>query len=123
MAMETAGFSGGEADELRRAMGHKRSRDRMAQIPAAGERHGRNGIERDRRRPALPHARRLRRLRLSRIARRQLRAARLRVGVREVPRAGDLCAAILNVQPMGFYSTEVLVNDARRHGVVVRPVR
>ena len=28
------------------------------------------------------------------------------------------CAAILNVQPMGFYSTEVLVNDARRHGVV-----
>ena len=30
MAMETAGFSGGEADELRRAMGHKRSRDRMA---------------------------------------------------------------------------------------------
>jgi error-prone DNA polymerase len=32
------------------------------------------------------------------------------------------CAAILNVQPMGFYSTEVLVNDARRHGVHVKPV-
>ena len=32
------------------------------------------------------------------------------------------CAAILNVQPMGFYSTEVLVNDARRHGVIVRPI-
>jgi error-prone DNA polymerase len=32
------------------------------------------------------------------------------------------CAAILNVQPMGFYSTEVLVNDARRHGVVVEPI-
>ena len=32
------------------------------------------------------------------------------------------CAAILNVQPMGFYSTEVLVNDARRHGVIVEPV-
>jgi error-prone DNA polymerase len=32
------------------------------------------------------------------------------------------CAAILNVQPMGFYSTEVLVNDARRHGVVVKPI-
>jgi error-prone DNA polymerase len=31
-------------------------------------------------------------------------------------------AAILNVQPMGFYSTEVLVNDARRHDVVVKPV-
>jgi error-prone DNA polymerase len=32
------------------------------------------------------------------------------------------CAAILNVQPMGFYATEVLVNDARRHGVVVKPI-
>jgi error-prone DNA polymerase len=32
------------------------------------------------------------------------------------------CAAILNVQPMGFYSTEVLVNDARRHGVTVLPI-
>jgi error-prone DNA polymerase len=32
------------------------------------------------------------------------------------------CAAILNVQPMGFYSTEVLVNDARRHGVTVKPI-
>jgi error-prone DNA polymerase len=31
-------------------------------------------------------------------------------------------AAILNVQPMGFYSTEVLVNDARRHDVIVKPV-
>jgi error-prone DNA polymerase len=31
-------------------------------------------------------------------------------------------AAILNVQPMGFYSTEVLVNDARRHGVKVKPI-
>jgi error-prone DNA polymerase len=31
-------------------------------------------------------------------------------------------AAILNVQPMGFYSTEVLVNDARRHDVCVKPV-
>jgi error-prone DNA polymerase len=31
-------------------------------------------------------------------------------------------AAILNVQPMGFYSTEVLVNDAKRHDVVVKPI-
>ena len=29
LAIEAAGFSGGEADELRRAMGHKRSRERM----------------------------------------------------------------------------------------------
>lgn len=31
-------------------------------------------------------------------------------------------AALLNSQPMGFYSPSVLVQDARRHGVDVRPV-
>ena len=31
-------------------------------------------------------------------------------------------AAILNSQPMGFYSPSVLVQDAQRHGVQVRPV-
>lgn len=30
-------------------------------------------------------------------------------------------AAMLNSQPMGFYSPSVLVQDARRHGVAVRP--
>jgi error-prone DNA polymerase len=31
-------------------------------------------------------------------------------------------AALLNSQPMGFYSPSTLVQDARRHGVAVRPV-
>lgn len=31
-------------------------------------------------------------------------------------------AALLNSQPMGFYSPSTLVQDARRHGVDVRPV-
>jgi error-prone DNA polymerase len=46
MAMTVAGFTGGEAEELRRAMGFKRSEKRMAEIEAklrAGM--GRNGIE------------------------------------------------------------------------------
>jgi error-prone DNA polymerase len=30
------------------------------------------------------------------------------------------CAALLNAQPMGFYSPQSLVDDARRHGVAVR---
>src|SRR5262249_40083207 len=30
------------------------------------------------------------------------------------------CAALLRAQPMGFYSPQSLVADARRHGVVVR---
>jgi error-prone DNA polymerase len=31
------------------------------------------------------------------------------------------CAALLNAQPMGFYSPQSLVQDARRHGIEVRP--
>jgi len=31
-------------------------------------------------------------------------------------------AALLNSQPMGFYSPSQLIQDARRHGVVVLPV-
>ena len=30
------------------------------------------------------------------------------------------CAALLNAQPMGFWSPHSLVRDARRHGVEVR---
>jgi error-prone DNA polymerase len=36
-------------------------------------------------------------------------------------RPAAFCAALLNSQPMGFYSPSQLVQDARRHGVEVRP--
>ena len=36
--------------------------------------------------------------------------------------APEFTAAILNAQPMGFYAPGTLVEDARRHGVVVMPV-
>src|SRR5205085_8212618 len=32
------------------------------------------------------------------------------------------CCALLNSQPLGFYSVSTLVQDAKRHGVEVRPV-
>ena len=79
MAMVVAGFSGGEAEDLRRAMGFKRSEKRMRQIEgqlrdrawpsAASRRGGRDDPEVDRV---------VRALRLPRVARRQLRAHRLR---------------------------------------------
>ncbi len=34
----------------------------------------------------------------------------------------EFLAALLNAQPMGFYSASQLVQDAKRHGVEVRPV-
>jgi error-prone DNA polymerase len=37
-------------------------------------------------------------------------------------RPAEFVASLLNNQPMGFYSPATLVQDARRHGVVFRPV-
>jgi error-prone DNA polymerase len=34
----------------------------------------------------------------------------------------QLVTGVINAQPMGFYPVEVLVNDAKRHGVAVLPV-
>jgi error-prone DNA polymerase len=123
LAIEAAGFSGGEADELRRAMGHKRSRERMQAMRAKlingmiG-----NGIE------ATAAAQLFHMLEgfadygfpeshAASFALLAYASAYLKCHLPVV-----FAAAILNVQPMGFYSTEVLVNDARRHGVAVNPI-
>ena len=37
-------------------------------------------------------------------------------------RPAEFLASLLNNQPMGFYSPATLVQDARRHGVKIRPV-
>ncbi|MDB5095253.1 MAG: hypothetical protein JWO85_3354, partial [Candidatus Eremiobacteraeota bacterium] len=123
MAMEAAGFSAGEADKLRRAMGHKRSRERMAEIyPRLVEGMISSGIAREAADQLFhmlegfadygfpeSHA----------ASFALLAYASAYVKCHE---PAIFCAAILNVQPMGFYSTEVLVNDARRHGVAVKPI-
>jgi len=123
MAMEAAGFSAGEADRLRRAMGHKRSRERMIELyPRLVDGMVHNGIPREDADKlyhmlegfadyGFPE---------SHAASFALLAyASAYVKCHE---PAIFCAAILNVQPMGFYSTEVLVNDARRHGVIVKPI-
>ncbi len=123
LAIEAAGFSGGEADELRRAMGHKRSREHMQAMRKklidgmVGNGIDANAAERlfhmlegfaDYGFPES-HA--------ASFALLAYASAYLKCHMPAV-----FAAAILNVQPMGFYSTEVLVNDARRHGVDVKPI-
>jgi error-prone DNA polymerase len=123
MAIEAAGFTPGQADQLRRAMGHKRSRKRMAEIyPRLVDGMVQNGIDRGAADQLFhmlegfadygfpeSHA----------ASFALLAYASAYVKCHE---PAIFCAAILNVQPMGFYSTEVLVNDARRHDVTVKPV-
>jgi error-prone DNA polymerase len=123
MAIEAAGFSPGEADTLRRAMGHKRSHERMRDIyPRLVEGMVSNGIERSAAEQLFhmlegfadygfpeSHA--------ASFALLAYASAYVKCHYPAI-----FAAAILNVQPMGFYSTEVLVNDAKRHGVVVKPI-
>ena len=121
MAIDVAGFTPAEADELRQAMGSKRSRVRMERLRArvyAGM--AERGIEGEVADEIF--------LKMSAFANygfpeshsvsfAYLVYASSWIKLHE-PAA--FCAALLNAQPMGFYSPHSLVQDARRHGVVVR---
>jgi error-prone DNA polymerase len=123
VAIALAGFSAGDADVLRRAMGHKRSRERMAAIcQRMLDGMATNGI-------ASADADRI----FNQIngfadyGFPESHAASFALLVYASAYlkhyyAPEFTAAILNAQPMGFYAPGTLVEDARRHGVEVRPV-
>lgn len=118
MAIDVAGFSPGEADELRQAMGSKRSRARMERLRErffAGM--AERGVTGD----------------IGEQIWNKL-AAFANYGFPEshsisfaylvyasswlkLHYPAAFCAALLRAQPMGFYSPHSLVQDARRHGV------
>jgi error-prone DNA polymerase len=123
IAMVAAGFTGGQADELRRAMGFKRSQERMKGIEAA-LRAGmtRNGIA-----PAAQdeivagiQSFALYGFPESHAASFALIAYASAYLKAHHP-AAFLCA-LLNNYPMGFYHPSTLIGDARRHGVVTLPI-
>src|SRR6266542_1981914 len=123
MAMICAGFSGGEAEELRRAFGFKRSEARMKEIEVK-LRHG------------MAHKG------LTNKAQDEIVQAITSFALYGFPEShaasfaliayasayfkchylAAFTAAILNNQPMGFYQPFTLVKDAQRHGLKVRPV-
>jgi error-prone DNA polymerase len=118
MAMVTAGFSGGQAEDLRRAFGFKRSERRMKQVEVKlREGMAQQGISGDVAEQIISsitafalygfpesHA--------ASFALLAYASAYLKV---HFPAA--FYAAILNNQPMGFYSPATLVKDAQRRGV------
>jgi len=122
VAIVAAGFTPGESDQLRRAMGHKRSRERMAAIcQKMLDGMAANGIAPDDAQRIFnqingfadygfpeSHA--------ASFALLVYASAYLKHHY-----APEFTAAILNAQPMGFYAPGTLVEDARRHGVEVRP--
>jgi error-prone DNA polymerase len=123
MAMIAAGFSGGEAEELRRAFGFKRSEMRMRDIEVklrAGME--RNGIP--------PEAQEQIVLSITSFALYgfpESHAASFALiayasAYLKCHYLAAFTAALLNNQPMGFYHPSTIVKDAQRHGLRVKPV-
>ena len=123
MAMVAAGFTGGQAEELRRAMGFKRSEKRMKQIEVQlREGMARNGITGETAERIITsitsfalygfpesHA--------ASFALLAYASAYLKVHYPAV-----FYTALLNNQPMGFYHPASLVKDAQRRGVRFHPI-
>ena len=124
LAVKTAGFSPGEADELRRAMAAwKRTGDRILQfgqkLIAGMEK---NGIPREFAERCFNQIKGF-----SEYGFPESHAASFALLVyasswlkHHYP--AQFTAALLNSQPMGFYAPAQLVRDAKEHGVEVRPV-
>jgi len=123
MAMAVAGFSGGEAEELRRAMGFKRSAARMEKIERRMRegmaRNGITGAAADRIVQSITsfalygfpesHA--------ASFALIAYASAWLKCH-----HAAAFFTAMLNCYPLGFYHPSTLVKDAERHGVAMAPI-
>jgi error-prone DNA polymerase len=123
MAMIVAGFTGGEADELRRALGSKRSKQRMMEIEvklrAGMAARGIAGAAADEIVQSITafalygfpesHAASFALIAYASVYLRAYHPA-------------EFCCALLNNQPMGFYSPFTLVKDAQRHGAHFRPI-
>ena len=105
IAIVGAGYTGGEADQLRRDMAAWREDGQARAAPRAAARRLREARHLARvRRAALPADPGLRRVRLPRDPRGELRAPRLRELVAQGAPPGGVRGALINSQPMGFYS-------------------
>src|SRR5687767_6906732 len=123
MAMVAAGFSGGEAEELRRAFGFKRSEHRMQQIEGK-LRTGmaKQGITGD---VADAIVRSITSFALYGFPESHSASFALLVYASAYLKAHYPAAfytAMLNNQPMGFYHPATLVKAAQRHGVRFAPI-
>jgi error-prone DNA polymerase len=121
IAVDVAGFSAGDSDELRRAMGSKRSTAKMERLrDRVFEGMAHNGITGE-----LAETIFQKMLAFANFGFPESHALSFAHMVFasahfKYYHPAAFCAALLRAQPMGFYSPQSLVADARRHGVVVR---
>ena len=123
MAMLCANFSGGEAEELRRALGHKRSEQRMKEIEKklrAGMRE--NGIAARAQDEIVQFISSFALYGFPESHSASFALIAYASAFLKVRYLAAFTAALLNNQPMGFYSPDTIVKDAQRHGLRVRPI-
>src|SRR5438132_84404 len=123
IAMTVAGFTGGEAEELRRAMGFKRSVQRMSAIEeklrTGLATHGIHGERAD------DLVRSITSFALYGFPESHAASFALLAYASAYLKAhhpAAFYAALLNNQPMGFYHPSTLVKDAQRRGVRFQPI-
>ena len=123
MAMITAGFSGGQAEELRRAFGFKRSERRMAEIETKlREGMTANGIRGDVQDEIIQSITSFALYGFPESHAASFALIAYASAYLKCHYLAAFTAAMLNNQPMGFYSPATLVKDAQRHGLKVRPI-
>ncbi|MGA0136350.1 MAG: OB-fold nucleic acid binding domain-containing protein, partial [Ilumatobacteraceae bacterium] len=121
MAIDVAGFTPTQADELRQAMGSKRSRARMTRLRdrlyAGMAQRGITGAIADEIYDKMAAFANYGFPESHSVSFAYLVYSSAWIKLHE---PAIFCAALINSQPMGFWSPHTLVQDARRHGVVVR---
>jgi error-prone DNA polymerase len=123
MAMIVAGFSGGEAEELRRAFGFKRSEARMREVEVKlREGMDKSGIRGDVQDVIIQSITSFALYGFPESHAASFALIAYASAYLKCRYLAAFTAAILNNQPMGFYHPSTLVKDAQRHGLRVLPV-
>ena len=123
MAMVAAGFTGGQAEELRRAMGFKRSEKRMKQIEVQlRDGMARNGIVGETAERIITSITSFALYGFPESHAASFALLAYASAYLKVHYPGAFYTALLNNQPMGFYSPASLVKDAQRRGVRFHPI-
>ncbi len=123
MAMTVASFTGAEAEELRRAVGMRRSMQRMKDLEGR-LRSGmtRNGISPEAQDNIVQGISSFAMYGFPESHAASFALIAYASAYLKVHYLAAFTCALLNNQPMGFYSPSVLIKDAQRHGLRVRPI-
>jgi error-prone DNA polymerase len=123
MAMICGNFTGGEGEELRRALSHKRSQQRMLEIETklrAGM--TQNEIPQEAQDSIVKFVSSFALYGFPESHSASFALLAYASAYLKVRYLAAFTCALLNCQPMGFYSPATLVKDAQRHGLKIRPV-